>query len=344
MDWIKKNYDRFTLAVLTVALGASAWVLWNNVSTFEDTFAAAKSEPTHDNKIVAVDTAKIDDAREHFLKPTVWQPRKGTGNDLLHGGLLFTSERYLLTKARQIEKPTSGALYSDSLTGKPIENTWFLNAGLPLLDPSVPFQDADGDGFLNEDEWRYSTNPNDKESHPAYETKLFLKQWLKQPFRFKFQAYDGDPKKDPEGKMMTFQINPLDAGGRTKFVNLDQEIEGTKFKVSKFQFKEQANAKTGDNDDVSELTLTNTETNDTVVLVLNKVIDSPTQFAQFEYFWGKKHGEAGLVFVVRKLQDFALQPKIDRKDLYKLLDVNEAGALIQRPDGEKYQVPPVPKK
>lgn len=343
MDWIKKNYDRFTLLLLALALTGSAWALWSDVAGFDDTFAAAKAEPVKDNKIVAVDTTKIEEARQHFEKPTLWQPRKMDKNELQHGGLLFTSERYLLNKFRQLEKPTKGSLYTDSLTSKPIENSWFLENGLPLLDTSVPHQDPDNDGFLNEDEWRGNTNPNDKESHPAYETKLFLKQWLKQPFRFKFQAYDGDASKD-KPETMTFQINPLDAGGRTKFVKIGEEIEGTKFKVTKFEFKEQANAKTGDKDDVSELTLTNTETSDTVVLVLNKVIDSPTQFAQFEYFWGKKFGEAGLVFVVRKLQDFALQPKIDRKDLYKLLDVNEAGALIQRPDGEKYQVPPVPKK
>ncbi len=343
MDWIKKNYDRFTLAILVLALAGSAWMLWSNVSGFEDTFAAAKAEPVRDNKIVAVDTATIDKARASFETPTTWKPRKVTDNEMLHGGLLFTSERYLLNKFRQIEKPTKGSIYSDSLTAKPIENSWFIDNGLPLLDSTVPFQDPDNDGFLNEDEWRHNTNPNDKESHPAYETKLFLKAWLKQPFRFKFQAYDGDPAKDkPES--MTYQINPLDAGGRTKFVKIGEEIEGTKFKVSKFEFKEKPNPSTGDKEDVSELTLTNTETSETIVLVLNKVIDSPTQFAQFEYFWGKKHGEPGLVFVVRKLQDFALQPKIDRKDLYKLLDVNEAGALIQRPDGEKYQVPLVPKK
>lgn len=343
MDWIKKNYDRFTLALMALFLILSAWVLWGNINGFEDLFAAAKAEPARDNKIVAVDTAKIDDAREHFKKPTLWTPRQVTKEALLHSGLLFTSEPYYVNKSRQLTKPGADSLYNDSLTGKPIPNVWFMTSRLPLLDATVPFQDPDGDGFLNEDEWRANTDPNDKESHPKFETRLFLKAWLKQPFRFKFQAYDGDPVKD-KPETMTFQINPLDAGGRTKFVKIGDLIEGTKFTVAKFEFKEQPNLKTGDKEDATELTLVNTETNESVVLVLNKVIDSPTQFGQFEYFWGKKHGEAGQVFVVRKLQDFALQPKIDRKDLYKLLDVSNDGALIQRADGEKISVPPVPKK
>lgn len=344
MDWIKKNYDRFTLALLALALLGSAWMLWSRVNGFEDLFADAKALPVQNNTIVAVDTAKIDEAREHFTKPTLWQPREVSKGAYQHSGLLFTSEPYYVNKFRQLTKPGADSLYTDTLTTKPIPNSWFMTHRLPLLDATVPHQDPDQDGFLNEDEWRHSTDPNDKASHPAYETKLFLKQWLKQPFRFKFQGSDYEHGKTTKLEDVTFQINPLDAGGRTKFVKIGEEIEGTKFKVEKFEYKEKPNPNTGDNEDVSELTLMNSETGDKIVLILGKVTDSPTQFAQFEYFWGMKFGESGQVFVVRKLQDFALRPKIDPKDLYKLLDVNEAGALIQRPDGEKHQVPPVPKK
>lgn len=341
MDWIKKNYDRFTLALLALALLASAWVLWSNVNGFAGNFDAAMQTPVEDNKVVAVDTAKIDEARERFEKPVEWKPREAGAGKFLHSGLLFTSEPYYLNKVGQLVKPEGDALHNDSLTGKPIPNPWFMTNRLPLLDMSVPFQDPDGDGFLNQDEWRANTDPNNKESHPAYETKLFLRQWLKQPFRFKFQGSDYEPNAKLEN--VTFQINPLDAGGRTKFVKIGEDIEGTKFKVTKFEFKEVDNPGTGDTKDVSELTLTNTD-GETVVLILDRVIDSPTQFAEFEYFWGVEHGKPGAVFQVRKLQQFALKPKIDPKDLYKLLDVNHEEALIQRPNGENYQVPPVPKK
>ena len=46
------------------------------------------------------------------------------------------------------------ARYKDSLTGQEIPDAWFLQNGLPLDDPKVALQDADGDGFTNEDEWR----------------------------------------------------------------------------------------------------------------------------------------------------------------------------------------------
>jgi hypothetical protein len=338
MDWIKKNYDQFTLAVMAVAVLGTGFLLYRNASTFSDRFAEALATPSKNNQIPKVNTAKLDEARQEFEKPTVWSPRK-QGEDLLHSGLLFTSELYYVNKAGQLEKPGVGALYNDSLTGKPIENRWFITNGLPLLDSNVCFHDPDGDGFLNEDEWRGKTDPNNKAAHPPLFTKLFFKAQHTEPFRFKYQADDGDPK-TPEA--MTFQINPLDAGGRTKFVKLGEPIEGTRFKLVKWEFKDVLNPRIQEKEDVSELTLENTETGEPVVLVKGRVVDSPNRFADFEYRWNKQPAEPGQVFRVPKTKEFVLQPTIDQK--YKLLDVNDSGAVIQRPDGEKYQVPMLPKK
>ncbi len=339
MDWIKKNYDQFTLGLVAAATLGTGWLLYSSVNSFPEQFAAAKAAPIEDNHIVAVDTTKIDEARQRFEQPTQWKRREVEKGKFLHSGLLFTSEPYYVKNGVLI-RPDDGKLYNHSRTGEPMENRWFMNNQLPLLDTTVPFQDPDGDGFLNEDEWLYKTDPNNKENHPDYHSLLFFAQWVKVPFRFKLQGYDGDGRSgDP--KTFTFQVNPLDAGGRTKFVKIGETIEGTNFKVDKFDFKEKENPSTGDKDEVSELTLVNTETKETVALIYNRVTDSPTQFGDFAYYWNKKHGEAPQVFRVRKLQDFALQPKIDRADLYKLLDVNNEGALIQTPNGKQYQVPPI---
>lgn len=331
MDWIKKNYDQFTLAIAAVALIGTGAMVFSNLNSFGDQFAEALATPNKNNQIQEVNTGVIGEARERFNKPTVWTPRKN-GEDLLHSGLLFTSELYYVKD--KLEKPGQGSLYNDSATGTPIPNKWFISNALPLLDPSVVFQDPDQDGFLNEDEFRANTDPNNKESHPPYHSKLFFAQLLTTPFRLKYQADDGDPKQ-PEG--MTFQINPLDAGGRTKFVKYGETIEGTKFKVSKYEHKEKMNAAIQENEDVSELTVENIENGEKVILIKNKVVDSPNRFAKFSYLWNKKPGEAGQEFVVPRLKEFVLQPVVDKR--YKLLDVTESGALIQTPDGQQYQVP-----
>ena len=90
--------------------------------------------------------------------------------------------------------------------------------------------------------------------------------------QFRFQAYDGDPKRaDP--KQMAFQINRLDVRKPSEFLKLGETIPGTKFKLLKFQFKTRVN-QSGEEEDASELTLLNITTNETLVLALPPIIYS----------------------------------------------------------------------
>ncbi len=92
--------------------------------------------------------------------------------------------------------------------------------------------------------------------------------------RIKFQAYDGEPGKTPPSEM-TYQVNPLDASGRTKFVKIGDMIEGTRWRVVKFEYKEAWPGKTGSGQPVeaSELTLEHLDTKRTVTLILNKTVN-----------------------------------------------------------------------
>jgi hypothetical protein len=193
--------------------------------------------------------------------------------------------------------------------------------------------DPDGDGFLNEDEWRLKSDPNDKNSHPPYYSKLFVKRHVRVPFLLKFQVYDGDPKKPEE---MQFQINALSLRTPSVFLHLGEMIPKTKFKIEKFQPKMQDNPSTGDQTDVSELTLLDTELNTEVTLILNKVTDSPDSLAEFIYFWPKNP----IVFNVKKLGQFVLLPEKDQR--YQLLDINDDQAVIKLPSGETQTIPRAP--
>ena len=92
------------------------------------------------------------------------------------------------------------------------------------------------------------------------------------PFRLLFNAYDGDPKKDTPEKF-EFQINTIDLKQPSEFLKLGETISRTKWKLTKFKFKE-LKGPTIDDEDVSELTLTNTETKEEIVLILNRVNDA----------------------------------------------------------------------
>ena len=93
------------------------------------------------------------------------------------------------------------------------------------------------------------------------------------PFPFLFTAYAGDAKKDGPEKM-EFQINTIDLKQPADFLKIGEMVSRTKWKLTKFEIKTVRNAQTGEMDDVSELTLTHTETQAEVVLVLNRVTDT----------------------------------------------------------------------
>ena len=165
---------------------------------------------------------------------------------------------------------------------------------------------------------------------------LFLNRFIPVPFRLKFQTYDGDIKQ-PEG--MTFQINTLDLKQPSEFLKLGDTVAKPKFNLMKFEFKEAENKGTGSTEEVSELTVVNTETEETVVLIYNKIVDSPNQYAAFDYYLVAKDISDGIKpfqFTVQRLREFVLRPDVASR--YKLLDVKAEEAVIQLPDGTKFTV------
>ena len=329
MDWIKKRYDQFILVLAALALLALLVLLALRVKSFADNFTEAHINVVPSEKIPELDLTVVKNAEARVAAPATWQTPKGVNE------FIFAADLYVISETGQPEKPSKGSRYNDSLTGKPIPNVFFTGHNLPLLDPGVPKQDPDKDGFTNEDEWRGtrdpmdptswhdSTDPNDAKSHPPLVTKLFLKQWIRVRFRLLFQAYDGDAAKPEE---MTFQINAVDRGRRTEFLKLGQKVGNSPYKLEKFELKVKVNPSTGSEEDVSELTVLNTETNDTVVLVKAKETDSPDSYGLFDYQL------TGKDIQVKKLQEFILLP--NKEERYKLIDIKEGQALIQIPDGK----------
>ncbi len=335
MDWIKKRYDQFLLALLAVVLLAFAVLIILRTGSFGETFAEAATPVPPKMNIPPLILDRVDDAKTALERPPVWvidnkEPRTT--------GSLFVSEVYMIGEEGIPKKPKEDAIRQDSLTDEKIPNRWFLDNALPLREAGVAMQDPDQDGFVNEDEWRAKpqTDPNNKESHPPYHTKLFLKQFIQIPFRLIFSAYDGDPKKDPIDKI-NFQINTVDLRQPSEFLKIGEMVPNTKFKLEKFEYKTVFNPGTGDETDVSELTLVNMETNVVVVLVLTKVTNSPDVYALFDYQWP----QPPMDIRVKKLQEFALKPDTDKR--YKLIDISESQAVIQLPTGESYTVPRDPR-
>lgn len=320
MEWIKKNPHQLALAVCSAGLiGASALVLLNSQSLPQKFSSVQLNVPPRDN-VPPLDLQPLQDISKTLEKPAQWTASDETTAPL------FISKRYIVSDGKVIP-PERGDVMSRY---GPIPRKWFIDHGLNPFDPTITTQDPDKDAFLNEDEFYFGqTNPHDAKSHPPYHTKLFLKQYIRIPFRLKFQAYN-------EGGKTTFQINALDLNQPTEFLTIGEKISRTPYKLEKFEKKFVMNPRTGVEEDVSELTLINTATNEPVVLILNRTTDSPESLALFTYEWPDPDQDIR----VKKLQDFVLRPDVQQR--YKLLDIKETQAVIQLPSGEKYTVTPPP--
>ena len=80
----------------------------------------------------------------------------------------------------------------------------------------------------------------------------------------KFQSYDGDPAgSDP--KELVVHIRRLDVQQPTAFIRIGDVVPGTKWKLTKFTFKENGNR------DVSEVTLVHVDSRESMTLVFDVI-------------------------------------------------------------------------
>jgi hypothetical protein len=312
MDWIKKNYEKFALLLLSIGLlGVSGYLFWSSLS-FLAVFEGLKAPVNHGNKIPPLDTKSFEIAEAALQKPATWT---------LHSGSIFVSRKYLVKDGQLVE--IGGAdIDEKTMLHPPVPNSWFAKYNLDILDPDILNEDPDGDGFSNLEEFLAGTDPTDKNSHPAYTTKLRLKQFIKVPFRLVYKA-----RPDPD----SFQINTVDIRQPSQILKIGDQIAGTKFKILKFVDKIVKDSNDIEQDK-SELTIQNIETGEVVVLVYGIVVDSPDSYAYFKYLWDNTE------FSVKKDKEFTLKPENEVK--YKLIDINPKEALIQNlKTGEQIKIP-----
>ena len=309
MTWVKENYDRFLLAVLAAALLGCAGLLFNNARNFNSVFASLKEQVRHNNTIQTPDQDRVVSEQEHLAKPDEWNVRMVDNARLP----VFDSVPYI-TDGEHLVNPISTA--DSTPLHPPVPNKWLIDHGQDLLSPDVLTQDSDGDGFTTLDEFLGKTDPQDKNSHPPYWTKLVLTKFVRIPFRLRFDAKNGD----------SIQINTVDVeGAPTLFLKVGQMVTGTKYKIIKFE------AKTGKVDgitkDVSEVTVQNVENNETIVLPKGQEVNSPTTYAVLNYVW------TGKPFAVKKNQEFTLKPEDNVK--YKCVDLNNEEEHLLKEDDNK---------
>ena len=328
MIWVRQNYDRFLLTLMALALAICAVLLFNNARNFSAVFASLANQVRRNEELPS-DVTNLANAglvaheQESLAKPDQWNQRMLTKQQRLP---LFVSVPYIAKTEVGPEGSSQPVLinpFVDDPKGvlhPPIPNSWLLDHNQDILASNVLEQDSDGDGFNTMEEYAAKTNPDDKNSHPPYWTKLYLKKYVRIPFVLRFDARNGD----------RFQVNTVDVDDApTQFVKVGDIVtfKDAKFKVAKFEEKSAVIDKV--KKDVSELTLVNMKNGQTVVLPKETDVDSPTTYAVFTYLWNGS-------------QDFAvlkggylppLKPDLNVK--YKVLDMSDTEIKVLKEDENK---------
>lgn len=296
MDWIRAHPDRVAVLAAAVFLTVSAMLVAKNALNFGETFAALQTAPAAKPAMQPAKAVELDETLQKLRQPAQWTTSGRSG--------LFVPEKHFIGANGQ------PATLQNTEVHLPVPNEWLDQFGLPIADADVLTQDADNDGFNNLEEWQAHTNPADAKSHPSYVTKLRMKSFLQEPFKYLFASWVGD----------TFAVNSVDHSEPTQFLKVGDPVRGTKFKIATFTEKSDKN-QYGTVLDVSELTLENLETGEQVTLVKEKPTISPESVANFVYPIGDRRE-----FAVKKDQEFTLKPEDQIK--YKLIDVQPTKAVI----------------
>lgn len=306
MEWIRKHYDQFLLLLMALVLLALSFVLIINARNFTTVFDSIRGDVPRNTEVKPLDMQDLKQAQDSVASPASWKT---------HPGSLFVSAKYVLIDG-VLKNPRGESFHGE------VSNEWLEKYKLDILSTTILEEDADKDGFTNFDEFKGETDPTVADSHPPYHSKLCVKQVIKQPFRLKFAAYSDNE----------FQINTLDVRQPSQIgLKVNDAIAGTKFVIKKFEEKHVTDANDLEKD-VSELTIQHTETGESLVLVYDKIGDSPDSYALFSYRWNNTDIQ------VKKDQKFVLKPDIE--DQYKLVDIKEDGSLIENlKTGDKITVP-----
>jgi hypothetical protein len=313
MNWVKEKYDILILAFATLLLVSNA--AWIAMSRMEPEAVQAGLTAPKDNAIPPVNLDAIRQASALADSPSKWKAPSDLPEGTPERGSLLVSRRYLLKDGKLIDPLAEG---SEPLHW-PIDNKWLLDNGLDYTDMNIKEKDADGDGFSNLEEFnsKPQTNPNDPKDAPASFNKLKLVGFKPVPFRLEFKG-------DPSGEGKEFQINLKDLKGsaRSQYRKIGEQIEGAPYKILKYEFKEGPNER-GVTVNLSELTVQNTETGDTIILVFNKETNDPTSFGTFRNLLAP--GDAD--FTLKKGEEFTIKPDTTRK--LKLVDITSSKAQIR---------------
>jgi hypothetical protein len=134
---------------------------------------------------------------------------------------------------------------------------WFKKYGLDLNDEKMLAADADQDGFSNREEFLADTDPKDPNSRPGVSKSMRVKDYTEVNLPFVLRGV--------EGATATVEFTGEGAGKREK-IKAGDTIRGTKLRVDRVSTGTDTD-KHGDKVDMSQVIMTDAESQDRIVAV-----------------------------------------------------------------------------
>jgi len=205
------------------------------------------------------------------------------------------------TAAAAPEEPVSNADFE----------AWFKKHGLDLTDERMLDSDADQDGFSNRDEFLADTDPKDPNSRPGVSKSMRVKEYTEVRLPFVLRGV--------EGSTATVEFTADGLGKREK-VRAGETIRGTKLRVDRVTAGVDTD-KHGDKVDMSQVVLTDGESQDRIVAVKDLPTRTSASFATLTDPEGKT------IIKVREGDVFEWPTEPDAS--YKVIDLRAEQVVVK---------------
>jgi hypothetical protein len=205
---------------------------------------------------------------------------------------------------------TASAVPEEAATNADFE-TWFKKHGLNLNDEKMLDSDADQDGFSNRDEFLADSDPKDPNSRPGVSKSMRVKEYTEVRLPFVLRGV--------EGSTATVEFTADGLGKREK-VKAGDTIRGTKLRVDRVTAGTDTD-KHGDKVDMSQVVLTDAESQDRVVAVKDLPTRTSASYATLTDPEGKT------VIKVREGDVFEWPSEPDAS--YKVIDLRAEQVVVK---------------
>ncbi len=202
MSFLKSNSHWLALSSIAAASLGATYLLFKDGRELPKRRSELLPKEIVSVTLPALDLSSHEQALAALNSPGQWS--------ITYPTPLFVSELYLLAGG-ELTRPTEGSLHRHTVLEQPIPNQWFLDNKLPLRTPNVATEDTDGDGFTNEDEWWWGTDPNNPAQHPPLVTRLAFLPQKPAPNRIEFVSYEGNPEKPDTEPLLRINLIWVDA-------------------------------------------------------------------------------------------------------------------------------------